>query len=67
MLPSNCIGFAFYTSLLTAFAVTRRLLTVGCPHLVQTFVGPFEAERLVEGIRCFNIAEVRCHRVHNGM
>ena len=25
---------------------------------LQTFVGPFEAEKLVEGVRCCNIAEV---------
>ncbi len=28
-----------------------RLLTVGAACLMQTFVGPFEAEKLVESIR----------------
>ena len=36
----------------------QRLLTVGAACLMQTFVGPFEAEKLVESIRCYDVAKV---------
>jgi len=35
-----------------------RLLTVTAACLMQTFVGPFEAEKLVESIRCYAVAKV---------
>ena len=43
------------------FAGVRRLLTVGITCPMQTFVGPFEAEKLVYSIRCCTIAEVSYH------